>query len=241
MQMRRLSWIIGLFYGLFYAANESGWAQELPPSGCKVAVVEGDLEAGKNLWRPIGDGLTAWFQATRSGWILRIIPAAGAVADHDYAELATPPYQSVTPLALTTDFSFRAQDAVGWNPRRFQFATSPAQFGRLLAAYQRYRASGWKSGPSEADLTEQIGHTAEGKLTILDAKLEPGMADQGKMAASVSSRFEQTAHTLVAAPNGKPSDLGRLLWVRFRLELALPAGFRPEKSLLVAEKKCASL
>ena len=44
------------------------------------------------------------------------------MAKHDYAELATPPYESVSPLLLSTDFSFRAQDAVAWNPRRFRYA-----------------------------------------------------------------------------------------------------------------------
>jgi hypothetical protein len=226
---------------LICAGNVVGSAQTAGAAACKVGVVEGDLEAGKDFRRPIGSGLSVWFQATRSGWILRVVPTVGQVGEHDYAELATPPYRSVTPLAITTDFSFRSQDAVGWNPRRFHFATSAVEFARFRATYQRYQASGWKSGSAEAELTEEIGRAAEGKLTIVDAKLEPGMADQSRMAAAVSSRFEQTAHTLVAASNGKSSDLGKLVWVRIRLELALPVGFREEKGLIAVGKQCAGL
>ena len=54
------------------------------------------------------------------------------MAKHDYAELATPPYESVSPLLLSTDFSFRAQDAVAWNPRRFRYADNSAEFQRLM-------------------------------------------------------------------------------------------------------------
>ena len=56
----------------------------------------------------------------------------------DYAELATPPYRSVNPLLISTDYGFRSQDAVGWNPRRFRFAGTAAEFSALEAIYRNY-------------------------------------------------------------------------------------------------------
>jgi hypothetical protein len=177
------------------------------PPACRLEEIEGELQAGKHFSAPIGNGLKLWFQPIASGWILRVIPDSAKSGEHDYAELATPPYQSVTPLSLSTDFAFRAQDAVGWNPRRFKFATSAADFDRLNEVYQRFMQAGaTPPAPLEVELADQIARAADGKLTILDAKLVPGMADQWRMAAAVSSRFTTTAHTLVDPP------AGRALW-----------------------------
>jgi hypothetical protein len=209
---------------------------------CRVGVVEGELDAGKGFEQAIGNGLKLWFQPIAAGWILRVVPASGPLGDHDYAELATPPYQSVTPLSLSTDFAFRAQDAVGWNPRRFRFATSAAEFKQLHKVYERYASA--RAAPAaalEADLAGEVSKAAEGKLTIVDARLIPGMADQWKMAAAVSSRFETTAHTLVTPTEGNQSALGKLLWVRFRVELAFPGGFDPASGLKVLQRVCGGI
>jgi len=212
------------------------------PAACRAGVIEGELKAGEGFTRPIGNGLRLWFQPIASGWILRVVPATGPLGDHDYAELATPPYQSVTPLSLSTDFAFRAQDAVGWNPRRFKFATSADAFGRLDEVYERFVSAGaTPPAPLELELSDQIAKAADGKLTIVDAKLVPGMADQWRMAGAVSSRFTTTAHTLVDPADGKPSALGKLVWVRFRVELDLPAGFRADKTLRVVPHVCGNL
>jgi hypothetical protein len=222
---------------------------EPPPTrrpACRLAEIEGELQAGKDFSAPIGNGLKLWFQPIASGWILRVIPAAkpdsGKVGEDDYAELATPPYQSVTPLSLSTDFAFRSQDAVGWNPRRFKFATSAAEFDRLNEVYQRFMQAGaTPPAPLEVELADQIARAADGKLTILDAKLIPGMADQWRMAAAVSSRFTATAHTLADPPDGRPTALGKLLWVRFRVQVDLPEAFRPATGLRVVPHVCGSL
>ena len=79
-------------------------------------------------------GLKFLLEPIASGWIVRVLAAAGRGEPHDYAELATPPYRSVTPLAISTDFSFRAQDAVGWNPRRFRYAANAAAFAKTGGA-----------------------------------------------------------------------------------------------------------
>jgi hypothetical protein len=209
---------------------------------CPAGVIEGELEAGKEFRRPFGNGLAVWFQPIRSGWILRVIPATGPEGDHDYAELATPPYQSVSPLSLSTDFAFRAQDAVGWNPRRFRYASSAAEFAQLNEVYLRFvHAGATPPAPLQVELSEQIAQASEGKLTILDAKLAAGLADQWRMAAAVSSHFQSTAHTLVSGDAGAGTPLGRLLWIRFRVELDLPPGFRADPDLKIAPHICGNL
>jgi hypothetical protein len=201
-----------------------------PP--CRAAVLEGELHAGQPYSQLLGGNLKLYFQPLHSGWILRVLPASGPIGAHDYAELATPPYQSVTPLALSTDFAFRAQDAIGWNPRRFRFATSPAAFHRLEQAYLKFEASGTNpSARIEAELARQIAQTSEATLNILDSRLVAGTADQARMAAAVASHFNSTAHTLVQESNPAASPLGRILWLRFRLEFVTPPRFVPNPAL----------
>jgi hypothetical protein len=211
------------------------------PATCKRAVIEGELHAGEAFSQPIGGGLKVFFQPIASGWILRVVPLTGPMGEHDYAELATPPYQSVTPLSISTDFAFRAQDAVGWNPRRFRFATSAANFHKLEQMYTRLIAAGTAPQPAlESELAGAIAQTSEGTLTIVDSKLVPGTADQWAAAAAVASHFSTTAHTLVQEPDGHTSPLGRLVWLRFRLELDVPNGFVTNSALRVEPGACES-
>jgi len=238
----RLVLAFGLLVWSGCKQDAAGLVPKKSAAACRVETVEGELNAGKAFEQPIGNGLKLWFQPIASGWILRVVPVSGAAGDHDYAELATPPYRSVTPLSLSTDFAFRAQDAVGWNPRRFRFATSEEEFKRLSEVYERYESAGATPPATlEVDLADEASKAAEGKLTIVDARLVPGMADQWKMAAAVSSRFETTAHTLVMPADGTGSPLGKLIWVRFRLELALPAGFKAVPGAKIAPHVCGSL
>ena len=209
---------------------------------CRVGVLEGELNAGSGFQHEIGDGLKLWFQPIASGWILRVSPVAGLAGDHDYAEVATPPYQSVSPLSLSTDFAFRAQDAIGWNPRRFRFASSAAAFRRLDDLYERFQGAGATPPATlEVELSDELLKAPEGKLTIVDARLVPGAADQWKMAAAVSTRFESTAHTLQLPDDGKQSPLGRLLWVRFRVEVLLPSVWKIGPGVKVLPHVCGSV
>ncbi len=212
------------------------------PPPCHVIAIEGELNAGKPFSHVIGNGLRLWFEPIAAGWILRVVPTAGPLPAHDYAELATPPYQSVNPLSLSTDFSFRAQDAVGWNPRRFHYATSPAAYDALNEVYTRFMQAGATPPPPlELELSDQIAKAGEGKLTILDASLVPGAADQWKMAAAVSERFTQTAHILLPPPGGKPMPLGHLESIRFRVEFLLPDHFKADPTNVVVPHVCGSL
>lgn len=204
---------------------------------CVRGVVEGEVSAGQSFVRPVGGGLEMMLEPLASGWILRVLPAGGARPPHDYAELATPPYQSVNPLLITTDFSFRAQDVVGWNPRRFRFAPDTASFLVLLDLYNEVDRGGNGSGQAAERLAERASRAPEGWLRILDAHLVPGSANQAKMAAAVASHFEGTPHVVEQA-RGAVSPLGRVTWMRFRVDFDLPTGFRPDRSLKVESVDC---
>ena len=233
----KVATILGIVFGSFAPARPLPAAA---PTACQRAVVEGELNAGKSFTQPIGNGLKIFFQPIASGWILRVLPSSGPAGEHDYAELATPPYQSVTPLSISTDFSFRAQDAIGWNPRRFHFATSATGFHELEQAYLKLeRAGTMPPAAVQAELASQLSHTSEAAFTILDSRLTPGVADQAIQAGAVASHFSTTAHTVIQEPDGRSSALGRLLWLRFRVDLDLPSGFRADPALHLAPRICA--
>jgi hypothetical protein len=203
-----------------------------------VGTLEGEVRAGESFVRPIGGGLEIMLEPLTSGWILRVLPAGKPRPPHDYAELATPPYHSVSPLLISTDFSFRSQDAVGWNPRRFRFAGNEASFSRLLKAYGEYEAKGGPSPSSQQSLAALVSQAPEGTLTILDARLVPGTGDQASAAAAVASHFAVTAHTVEAPTDGKPTVLGRLTWMRFRIALEILQGFKADRGLDVKLQPC---
>lgn len=205
---------------------------------CRAGVLEGQVRAGESFIRPIGGGLELMLEPLASGWILRVLPSGQPRPQHDYAELATPPYHSVSPLLISTDFSFRAQDAVGWNPRRFRFAANQASFGRLLNAYNEYEAKPRPSPSSQQNLAALVSQSPEAVLTILDAHLIPGTADQARTAAAVATHFLTTAHTIENPPGGKPTALGTVTWIRFRISLNLPPGFRADRGLTIKQQPC---
>jgi hypothetical protein len=216
--------------------GRAGVAAPVKPAGsgaCWRGVVEGEVRAGESFARPIGGGLEVRLEALSwgSGWLLRVLPVSGPRPVHDYAELATPPYASVSPLLLSTDFSFRAQDAVAWNPRRFRFAASAKEFAQMAAMYERYSRVSPPAAGVENELATVVSQAPEGTLQILDARLIPGTANQAQMAAMVASHFNTTPHTVEEPMQGKGSALGKLSWVRFRISLQLPRGFKAHPRL----------
>jgi hypothetical protein len=225
----------------------TGLHAETSPRTCRAAVFEGDVKAGQAFERKLGNGLKLMLDPLPSGWIIRVLPAAGPRGEHDYAELATPPYESVNPLLISTDFSFRAQDAVGWNPRRFRFASSAAAFAQLYQAYRRYvgpgphafgQAASGASPASEQELARRIAEAASGTLQIFDAGLIGGTADQWKTAATVASHFSTTAHVEEQPSSGAPTPLGKITWMKFRITLELPLGFPVAPGLTVKGVPC---
>lgn len=203
---------------------------------CRRLVLSGEVSFGQEYEQPIGNGLRLMLEPLASGWILRVLPATGPRGQHDYAELATPPYQSMTPLLISTDYSFRAQDVIGWNPRRFHYAANAEEFRRLSGVYESYMKA--PTPQVQAQLAEMVERAPEGELEILDAKIIAGQADQGAMANSVVSHFLSTAHT-VEPPDGKESSaLGRVLGMRFRIRLSLTPGSAPPRGLMVEKYPC---
>jgi hypothetical protein len=213
-------------------------AQPRGTSRCRVGSFEGEVKAGQQFVHPIGSGLELMLEPLPSGWILRVLPSGQARPSHDYAELATPPYHSVSPLLVSTDFSFRSQDAIGWTPRRFHFAASEEAFRALLKAYELYEAKPGATPGSQQALAALVSRTSGGTLTILDAKLVPGTADQAQTSATLAVHFTSTVHTIDAPAGGKATPLGRISWMRFRIALQLPEGFRPDRSLAISLQPC---
>lgn len=200
---------------------------------CRRAVIEGEVTAGRSFEQVFTPGLKFGLEALPSGWIVRVLATDERRGPRDYAELATPPYQSVSPLLISTDWAFRAQDAVAWNPRRFQYAKDKVTF-HALEALQPGVLTG--DGASDGKLSILLAQQPQAMLRILDAKLAPGIADQARMAATVASHLATTPHSI--DPAAAPSPLGKLETMRFRVELELPAGVRASRG--VHEESCTS-
>ena len=187
-------------------------------SECKRIVFEGEVRAGERFAHEIDQALSLVLEPIASGWVIRVRPTNGESLRHDYAELATPPYVSVNPLLISTDYSFRAQDVVGWNPRRFAYAPDRESFLRLQAAYDRYMAGGKGAHGGEVELSGLVMRARQGEFAILDAHLVPGLADQWRMAAGLATHFTTTAHSIDSA-GGMQTPLGKVTWLRFRVTL----------------------
>lgn len=211
------------------------------PGACRRMVLEGEVEAGKGFERAIGGGLKVGLEPIAEGWAVRVVPSAGSRDPHDSAELASPPYQSLSPLIVSTGLGFRAQDAVAWNPRRFRYAATPAAHAALQRLYDKV-TGGKKPVPAdEAELGRLVAAAPEGTLEILDARLIPGTADQVESANAVASHFGTTAHQIDQPADGKGTPLGRLEWIRFRFSLDVPAGMVPERAIKVVPAPCGTL
>jgi hypothetical protein len=171
-------------------------------------------------------------EAIPSGWIIRMLEHNAPRAEYDYAGLATPPYMSPNPILISTDFAFRAQDALGWNPRHFQYFASGTQFRQASAAYAIYKTA--KPGmPLTAETSAAMSKlltlstaASSADLEILDAHLIGGMHDQSLMAATVASHFNATAH-IVEQTDARPSPLGTITWMRFRVTFADSSSGKP--------------
>jgi hypothetical protein len=209
----------------------------LPATGCLVAESTGEVSHGTAFSRPIGGGLSILLDPTPTGWTVRVQSAAGPRPLHDAAELATPPYRSVNPLLITTDFNFRAQDIVGWNPRHFQFFSNAAQTAAALRAYDAYMAH-----PDDAQAMQRLAampqKASPGEFRVLDSRLLPGTANQSPAAAMVAAHFQTTPHTLIQAPVSQASALGQIEWLRFQLTLWLPAGYPVSAGWKLDRSRC---
>jgi len=218
-------WAMGLSAQAGHAAKT--------PMRCSRVVFDGDVKAGEGFEKVFAKGLKFYLEPLRSGWIVRVLAADEPRGIHDYAELATPPYRSVSPLLISTDWSFRAQDAVAWNPRRFRYARNGEVFRRLAGLYGGVMANDVASSSKAAEV---VSEQPEGVFQILDARMVPGLADQAQMAAAVASHLEETPHEVDQSI--APSALGQLEELRFRVKLDLPEDVLPMPGLAVEKKLC---
>ena len=233
---RTVAWLLGAILAGPLTTPASGGAPAAAPAGlprCRVAVVEGEVHAREALRRSFGGGLDLLLEPIASGWVVRVVPTHGERPKMDYAEIATPPYRSVSPLLISTDYSFRAQDAIGWNPRRFRYAADPHAFARLQEVYGRIVAATGGQPGDEAALARMAAKQPGGSVEILDASLAPGTADATRAAALVASHFGTTAHRVEAPPGGKATPLGSIGWIRVRVKLELRGGARPTPGVRV--------
>ena len=233
--MRVRGWGVALAAGWMMFGGLAGSAGNA--ATCQRGVLEGSVRAGEEYVRPLGNGLEVMLEPLASGWILRVLPVSGPRPAHDYAELATPPYQSVSPLLISTDYSFRAQDVVAWNPRRFHYAASARDFAAMSAAYLEYMKGSSHRSAAETELAELAGRSPEGRVEILDSHFVPGMANQAQSAAMVASHLSTTPHS-VEQVEGNGSALGRVTWMKFRISMDLPSGFPTAKGLIVKIDSC---
>ena len=206
-----------------------------PEMKCSQVSFEGDVRAGEGFEKVFAPGLKFYLEPLRSGWIVRVLAANEPRVPHDYAELATPPYRSVSPLLISTDWSFRAQDAVAWNPRRFRYAANAEVFRRLAGIYDKVMAG---DAVSSARAAELVSAQPEGVLQILDVKMVPGLADQAQMAATVASHLAETPHEVDQSQT--PSPLGRVEEIRFRVNLELLTGVPGNKGLKIEKIFCSA-
>jgi len=217
-------------------------AVRLPAQGkthhCKAAVLEGEVRAGESFRKVFAPGYEFFLEPLRSGWLVRVLEVRSGVERreaHDLAEVATPPYRSVSPLLISTDWAFRAQDAAAWNPREFRWAADRTSFLRL--AEDEERIAKGSDAAAEQDLARRVMQQPEGTLRLLDVALVPGTHDQSRMAAAVASHLATTPHEVVQGVT--PSALGELRRIRFRVELHLGAGMGVAKDVAEREISCS--
>ncbi len=214
-------------------AQHPGIADKPASAQCRRALLESSIHSGQGFQAEFAQGFVFGLEPLPSGWALRVVAANKPRGPHDLAELATLPYASVSPLLLSTDWAFRAQDAAGWTPRRFRYASTESANATLAAGYDAVVRGDDAASRQAAALSEA---QPEGLFEIEDVRLAPGMANQTPMAAAVSAHFTQTPHTVdTAAP---PSPLGHLEQIRFRVSLDLPTGLLAAKGVKITVFPC---
>ncbi len=181
---------------------------------CGALSFEAEVARGEAYTHALTPALDFKLEAVPAGWMVRVLPHNGPRPPHDAAELANPPYRSPTPILISTDFAFRAQDAIAWNPRRFRYFTTPAEVAGAEAAYQATLRDPTHPAAGAA-LFPLLAHAGEATLTILDAQIAGGSANQNGAAAAVATHLDTTAHTVHTEVATTP--LGAVLRLRFRV------------------------
>jgi hypothetical protein len=233
-------------------------AQKQPTRLCRQFVLEGQAVQGREWHASLGRDSTGQL------WLIRLVPVNGVqnkmqssaafgwdiaispAMDQDYPDallLASPPYGSLNSREIANTYGMRAQDAIAWSPRHFHFF---AATGTLYLARRSYRtlfdpnssaASRQLASRQLLDLGSDVT-AASGRLDILDAHLISGSADPAPFAAQWAAALDRIPHTL-DPDAGRPSLLGEIHMLHFKLTLELPAYWKPLSGFLTAPAKCA--
>lgn len=243
--LRRLQ--SGTLAAVLVCASAAGWAAA--PSACETVTVTGEVNAGQE-----------WKAAIGEGWVFRIVPVPQQQANYsgwdlvvdrehpagfpDALYLATPPFGSINQREIATTFGLRAQDAVGWNPRSFRFLIDPKSLTEAQELYQSVFHSGSGRSPGgdsgSARLLEFQKTAAAGELRILDARLQPGTADPAPFAQQWAIAASRAGYQSEQAAAGRSSVRGALRWMRFRVTLWLPSGWKVPGDLHATHGACGS-
>lgn len=227
---------------------------------CRRVEMQGQVESGREWRQPIGRGWVFRIIPIKpgakgySGWDLVVDRAEGA-GFPDALFVATPPYDSISQREVGTTFGLRAQDAIGWNPRSFQFLTNPSDLRKAQklyfalhdsrAASRRNGNSPQPAGDETADdvaetasrgLIELAKHSANGEFRILGARITPGTADALPYAQNWALQERDTPHTI--APASPPTPYGILDSIKFEIVLWLPLNWKTPRSVRSEPAPC---
>ncbi len=213
-----------------------------------------------------------WKAAIGEGWVFRLLPIpndkipAGEggwdlAVDRerpagfpDALMLATPPYHFANQREVATTFGLRAQDAIGWNPRKFRFMTNLAVFHeaqRLFLVLNRNGAFGaipkWPTDKRKKRALERTmrrfvklaRESSPGEFRILDAHITPGTGEVEPYAANWALHSNDTPHTDEPPAGGETTPLGSLQSMRFTATLWLPHGWKAPRGVEMVKAPCA--
>ena len=227
-------------------------AQE-PPQQCRRVTLRGHVQAGDDWVQPFGQGWVFRLIPIKpgdhgySGWDL-VVDLVGGAGFPDALLLATPPYESINQREIGTTFGLRAQDAIGWNPRKFRFLTNPPELRKAQRLYfeirggqnldlldhdKRERNAGKVQTQDKASafqsLMELVEHSAAGQFRIVNAALTPGTANPLPYAQNWALQQRDTPHTITDTNRATP--FGKLDSLEFEITLWLPADWKAPKGL----------
>lgn len=225
------------------------------PATCQRIQLTGEVNNGHQWKAAFGEGwlfrvlpIVNHGTADVSGWDL-VVDRAHPAGYPDALLLATPPYNSINEREIGTTFKLRAQDAIGWNPRRFHFLIRPAALREGQRAFRELTREtqllgGSAPGPDDvmkkdtARLVELERGAPRGEFRILDAHIWPGAGQPAAYAQNWALQSEKTPHSDVSMMGNPPTPLGRLDWIRFSVTLWLPADWKAPRNVAASLSPC---
>lgn len=254
---RRTLWLAAVL-PVFVAAGAAG----APKSRrCEEIVLTGEVSAEHEWTKPFGEGWVfrvlpiseSKTAPGADGWDL-VVDRKRQTGYPDALMLASPPYHLINEREVATKFGLRAQDAIGWNPRTFRFMTNRADFReaqRLFRALDHRGAFNAKPTIQDSVRKERAFQQAmrrfvkltqrssPGEFRILDAHLTPGNGKVKPYAMNWAQQSASTPHTDEPAAGGQATPLGSLEWMRFKVTLWLPKGWRTPGKIRAGPAPCS--